>query len=309
MAVGASLEAFGKTSPKTIAISIIIAINAVIIAFLYLGRELYGVIEWSMKILVLMMLVAFCINCVVARPALDRLALGLIPSNPNGEWMLLAALVGTTFSIAGAFYQAYLVREKRWTAKDVNTGTIDSVIGISTLGVISLVIMMTSAVVFGGLDKPPELKTAFDVGKQLQPTFGNAAQVIFGIGILAGAISSFLVNALIGGHILADALGLGDRIDSPWTRHLTTVALLTGMVIAIISISTGMSRVGFIVFAQALTVIGGPALAAALIFLAIGIRKKNRKAISLWLIEIASVGLLVTLLLAGKTIVDIVSSF
>ena len=306
MAVGAALEAFGKDAPKAVAISIIFAINIMIVAFLYLGRDLYRVIEWAMKALVLMMLVAFCINCIVARPSLGKLALGAVPFFPSDEWMLLAALVGTTFSIAGAFYQSYLVREKNWTQNDVKAGMFDSVVGISSLGIISLVIMMTSAAVFGKMEKVPELNSAYDVGKQLQPTFGAWAQAIFGIGILAGAISSFLVNALIGGHILADGLGLGDRIDSPWTRHLTAIALLVGMVIAASSISSGMSRVGFIVFAQSLTVIGGPALAAALIYLGIHARKNNRSAVPVTLLVLACIGFVVTLLLASKTVYDVV---
>ena len=47
--------------------------------------------------------------------------------------MTRRALVGTTFSVAGAFYQAYLVREKGWTIEDSKRGLIDSVEGIVSL--------------------------------------------------------------------------------------------------------------------------------------------------------------------------------
>jgi manganese transport protein len=308
IAIGASLEAFGYEATNVISIGIIVAINAIVILFLYVGRHLYRVIEVSMKALVLVMLIAFIVNCVVARPSLAAIGRGLIPSAIGEHWLLLVALVSTTFSIAAAFYQGYLVREKDWTRQDVAVGTFDSIFGIAILGLISLVIMVTSAVVFGSQENAPKLETLADVANQLKPTFGAWAQLIFAVGILAGAISSFLVNALIGGHILADGCGLGERIDSPWTRHLTTVALLAGMGIAIASLSTGASRVGLIVFAQGLTVIGVPALALALIYLGIIERRKNRKAIPVTLLVLASFGFVITCLLVIRTVIVMVKT-
>ena len=105
--------------------------------------------------------------------------------------------------MAAAFYQAYLARERNWTEADRRTGAIDSLVGILTLGFISLIIMMTSAAVFFDRGSSPELKSAADVAVQLRPLFGVWAQAIFCIGIFAGAISSFLVNAMIGGTLAA----------------------------------------------------------------------------------------------------------
>ena len=146
IAIAASLEAFGIESGKSIEILVIVATNVLVIAFLYASRNTYRIIESAMKVLVLMMVVAFMLNCVAAKPDVSQIAAGLIPNHPGKEhWLLLVALMGTTFSVAAAFYQAYLVREKSWTEADRQAGVVDSFVGIATLGGISLVIMLTSA--------------------------------------------------------------------------------------------------------------------------------------------------------------------
>ncbi len=305
IAIAAALEAFDVESKNWLSITILVITNAAIMFLLYTSRNLYSVIETVMKVLVLMMVVAFLINCIIAAPSVPGTLKGLVPTDPGEHAWLLVAMIGTTFSVAAAFYQAYLVREKNWTESDRQSGMFDSVVGIVTLGGITLVIMMTSAATFHGAPNAPELKSAADVALQLKPLFGVWAQIIFGIGIFAGAISSFLVNALIGGHILADGFGLGTRIESRWTQHFTSAALLIGMVVAILSISTGMSRVTLIVFAQALTVVGVPALALALIYLGIVKRRENKSSMPIWILISASIGFLVTGLLAARTVFGI----
>ncbi len=308
IAIAAALESFDVAAPKWLAVALLLVVNAAVIIFLYISRSLYGAIEWAMKLLVLLMVCAFLLNCVAARPSIRSTAQGFIPSIPREHSWLLVALIGTTFSVAAAFYQAYLVREKKWTEADRRSGMMDSVIGTATLGGISLVIMMTSAAVFYQKEDVPPLESAADVAIQLRPLFGVWAQVVFGVGIFAGAISSFLVNALIGGHILADGFGWGDKIQSKWTQHFTTVALLIGMIVALLSISTGMSRVTLIVFAQALTVVGVPALALALIYLGAIKRREDRQTIPLWILIAASVGFFVTCMIAVRTVLTIIDT-
>ena len=120
--------------------------------------------------------------------------------------------MATTFSIAGAFYQAYLVRDRGWRSNNVKETFVDTVIGITTLGLITLVIMLTAASTLAG--KSIKLETVTDVAIQMENLFGRWAGIIFTIGIFAGALSSFLINAMIGGRLLADGFGKGNRIDS-----------------------------------------------------------------------------------------------
>ncbi|WP_436715890.1 divalent metal cation transporter [Roseiconus lacunae] len=171
--------------------------------------------------------------------------------------------------MAGAFYQGYAVREKGWTRENVSNGVIDSVVGIGVLGLISLMIMVTSATALRGAD----LKTLTDVAGQLEPLLGQKASVMFAMGILAGACSSLLVNALIGGTVFSDGLGFDASIKEPWPKALTVACLGFGMVTAIAMTWTSFSKVTMIVTAQAMTVVALPMIAFGMLALAWNLEK------------------------------------
>ena len=161
--------------------------------------------------------------------------------------------------------------------------------------------MITSVLTFHGRADVFELKSVGDVAKQLEPLFGKGAKVIFSLGIMAGAFSSFLVNAVIGGTILSDSLGKGWRLSDAMPRRLTFLALLIGMGIALWSLSGGSGTVTLITIAQALTVLGLPMLAAALIYL--GTRKElvGEKKVPGWILGTCWFGFAVACSLAVKT--------
>jgi len=223
-----------------------VAFNALALAFLFAFRRIYTILEKMMTALVAVMLVAFLVNVFAARPSVGGIARGLVPSIPKGlSWVVAAGLVATTFSIVGAIFQTYLVRARGWKEADYGKGVADSISGIGMLMLISMVIMITSAAVLH--PKGIEVKSAADMAVQLEQTFGAASRVIFCIGFAAAAFSSFLVNAMIGGTLLADGLGLSEDINSMPTKVCSAVSLLVGMVVAIL-----VTQVGAIDFLQAL---------------------------------------------------------
>ncbi len=244
---------------------ILIGVNLIIVCVLYLLQNLYRSVETLMKLLIGMMTVAFLVNFVVVfgQPR------SFEPIEPTGalDWIPLLGMIGTTFSVGGAFYQAYLVKEKGWGLAEARAGVVDSVLSISILGAVTSIVLLTSWRVFYGQPNPIELLSVGDVARQLEPSFGATAKIIFCAGILAGALSSFLVNAMIGGTVMSDSIGKGARLQDGWPVHLTVLALLVGMAVAIASLAKQGSTVPLITLAQSLTVLGIPALAAALIYL------------------------------------------
>ena len=278
---------------------ILISFNALVIACLYWKRHLYRSIESLMKILIGLMVVAFLINfCVIYFSPR-----GYVPvkSKSAPEVLVLMGLMGTTFSVGGAFYQAYLVKEKGWKLLDAKRGLVDSVVSISVVGILSTIILMTAARVFYGRPEPVELQGVGDVAMQLQPLFGPWAKVVFCLGIFAGAFSSFLVNALVGGTVLSDSLGKGSRLGEGWTLNLTTAALLCGLVVALLNLSDADSTVNLITFAQALTVLGIPALALALLYLGTRPDLTGERKVPGWILKLCGLGFVVALALAART--------
>ena len=277
--------------------------NGLIVASLYLLRNLYSSVEKLMKFLIGLMSLAFLVNLVVAysRPR------GYVPVEPseNPNLLPLLGMIGTTFSVGGAFYQAYLVREKGWGLGDVRKGLTDSVVSISVLGIMTMAILLTSYRVFYGHGEPVVLSSVGEVALQLEPLFGPWARVVFASGILAGALSSFLVNCLIGGTVMSDSLGKGARLSDSGPVHLTALALVIGMGVAMMFFAREGSTVVLITIAQAMTVLGIPALAAALVYL--GTRKdlKGKRKVPAPIIVIAGLGFLVSCGLACLTAVKV----
>ena len=316
LGVLAAIEPFYDQS-SLLPILIIVNLNILVIVALFGFRALYQPVEHLMKILIGLMIIAFAANLVLARPDLWQMLSGLVPQFPQGavtqndqvvreagivdNLLPITALFATTFSVGGAFYQSYLVRQKGWTAQHLRQGLIDSAVGISTLGLITLMIMITAAAVLHGNPNVTELVTAADVARQLEPAFGPAAKALFCLGIFAGAFSSFLVNAMIGGSVLADGLGLGGYLDQRWPKLCTVLALAIGMNVAIAMESTAWRPVNLIIFAQAMTVLGLPVLAGAMLWLATRADMTGQRWVPRWMKLFGAVALLVTLLLAMHT--------
>ncbi|QEG25027.1 Nramp family divalent metal transporter [Mariniblastus fucicola] len=325
LGVLAGIEALTPLS-DTARLGILVALNGVICVCLFGMKRLYQRIEQIMMLMMGLMLLGFVANLVMAQPSISEAISGLVPTLPEGlgsnflpsvdvensvdgkkvlfdPWLTIQGLLATTFSIAGAFYQAYLVREKGWGTSDLQNGFLDSVAGTSVLIGVAMMIMLTSATVLKGQVEPGELKSAADVALQLEPLFGSGAKWLFAIGLLAGASSSFLVNSVLGGTLLADGIGKDASLDSVWTKSFTVAALLIGMVVALGTTSEG--RVPLIIFAQAMTVLGGPILIASLIYLGNTKTTAGGPTVPRTLTWINWVGAAVVIVLAFRTLVRI----
>ncbi len=293
---------FGEEVGSTFRIGLLVGLNAAVVAALYGLRHLYRHVERLMKLLVGVMVLGFATNLWFARPDLGALFRGLVPSWPeHADLLPTLALVATTFSIAGACYQAYLVREKGWTVADHKAGLLDPLLGIAMLGLVSLVIMTTAAATLHGQVDPTALRSATDVAVQLEPLYGTSARILFGLGIFAGAVSSFLVNAMIAGVFLADGLGLGSRMDQPAPRAFTVLALLLGLGAGIAAELSGAGIVEVIFVAQSASVVGGPLLALTLLYLATRGDLSAERRVPGWMRVCALLAVAASLVLAGRT--------
>lgn len=306
-----------------LAVGVLAGLNLGLIALLFTMRSLYRFVEIAMKVLVGIMMLGFAGNLLLAQPNVLELLQGFFPHRPEAlaesstiptigtgadgkptiddGWAELLALVGTTFSVGGAFYQGYLVRQKGWTPANLREGLFDSAVGIAALGVMSLMVMATAAAVLHENPAVNELKHAGQVAEQLRPLFGGFATPLFAVGILAGALSSFLVNAMIGGVVFSDALGQGSEIDTFWPKLWTSVALLAGFAAAVAVKLLDYPVGSQIIVAQGLTVAGNPLLAAAILYLALDARQRNPDAAPWWLVTLGVLGGLFVLALSART--------
>jgi Mn2+/Fe2+ NRAMP family transporter len=90
-------------------------------------------------------------------------------------------------------------------------------------------------------------------------------------------------------------------MDDPGPKSATVLALLIGMGVAIAFKAFQINTGNLIVLAQALTVLGNPLLAGAMLWLATRRDLVDDQAIPLWIKLLASAGFLVVLLLSVRT--------
>ena len=249
---------------------VILLFNFLSISFFFIFRNLYKVVERVMMVLVGTMLASFAINLCFAKPSIGGLLKGFVPpvlaifrQAPDEQAAVdisVLGLVGTTFVITAALYQSYLVRQKGWGKSELKDGLIDVRVGSLLMATITILLMSTAAAELRG----KSLNNVTDVAAGLKPAFGVLGHTLFCMGLFAAAYSSFIVNSMIGGFILADGLGLGDKPTDLWPRLMTIVVLLTGMVVALLVYGEDLNPVPAIVAAQAMTVIAAPVVAGAL---------------------------------------------
>jgi Mn2+/Fe2+ NRAMP family transporter len=90
-------------------------------------------------------------------------------------------------------------------------------------------------------------------------------------------------------------------MQDEWPVHLTVIALLIGMAVAIASLAVEGSTVHLITLAQACTVLGIPGLAAALIYLGTRPELVGQRRVPPLILGFAVVGLVVSCGLALLT--------
>ncbi|MEO2014648.1 MAG: divalent metal cation transporter, partial [Fuerstiella sp.] len=237
------------------------------------------------------------------KPSLTGIAKGFVPSlGTSGEMLPVLGLVGTTFVITAAFYQAYLVRQKGWKKEDLKSGLVDARVGSVIMFLITLMLMSTAAAAFYIPGGPKvELKNPVAVATALEETFGASAKIIFCLGLFSAAYSSFLVNSMIGGFMASDGLGLGSKPTDNGPRLMTTAALLTGMFVGVAVLIFDFDRTPTIIFAQAMTVVAAPLVAGVLLWLTSSRDIMGEHVNGPGTIAFAGLGLVMLIAMAAKT--------
>jgi hypothetical protein len=157
------------------------------------------------------------------------------------------------------------------------------------------------------LTKPREFQGLPEVGRSLEPLFGAIGPMLFFLGVFSAAYSSFLVNSMIGGFILADGLGMGSSPEDRWPRIFTIIVLLTGMGVGLycILVLNEQSPVELIVAAQAVTVVASPLVAGSLLWLTSKREVMGNNVNGPVLTGLGVVGLVLLLAMSANTLMNV----
>ncbi|WP_109473883.1 Nramp family divalent metal transporter [Ornithinimicrobium cavernae] len=222
----------------------------------------YTALERLMTWIVGVMLVVFIITMVAATPDLGGILGGLVPSVPSAGVAIVVGITATTFSVVGALFQIQLVREKGWTAEDYPTARLGVVAGITILGLLSVIVMITAAAVLHPVGHV--VQSPADLAEMMRPVAGTWAAVLFAVGLWGAAFSSLVGNATIGGGMLSAVFGWGQEVNATRVKSCITVVMAVGGVVAMIF---GSVPLELITTAQAVTIFGVPLIGVLLVIL------------------------------------------
>lgn len=265
-------------------------------------RSFYKLMEKLMIVLVAIMLFAFVTTLFMANPDISQTAQGFIPSMPVGSLSLTIAFTASCFSLVGAFYQSYLVQERKKMrsvdAPEENAES-SSTTGILILGVMSAIVLICAAAVLN--PQGIKVNSASEMAKALEPLFGSYATTLFFIGLFGASFSSLVGNATVGGTLLGDALGYGSDLNNKIVKLLIGLVMIVG---AVVAIKFGKLPLELIVLAQSVTIFLVPFIGIALYLIANDKSIMGHKVNKPFTKVFGAIGLLIIIGLAISNVID-----
>lgn len=213
--------------------------------------------------MVAVMLLSFLFTLIIASPDYMDIFKGFLPGIPKGSEMLTIALIATSFSVVGAFYQSYLVQERGWKKEEYLLCRRETLTGILILGFITMMVISAAGAVL--FPRGIKVQSAADMGEAIRPLFGNISSTIFMVGLFAASFSSLIGNASLGGSILADTLNIGKKMQDFPLRLMIMLIIISGAVVSIIFSDMGLQ---LIILAQRLTILIVPFIALFILLVA-----------------------------------------
>ena len=231
---------------------IIFALILGAIAFFLLFSGSYQIVENIMTALVVLMGVIFLICAFAAGPDWGAVFGGMfgfkVPD--GGDWMTVAALMGTTVVPYNIYLHAASASTKWGGSKDkedaLANSRFDSIISIGLGGVISMAIIICASATIhaaGG-----SISSGADMARALTPLLGSWATFFFGIGLFAAGITSTLTAPLAAAFACSGILGWGEDMKQTRFKIFWIIVLAFGV---FATCTLGASPTQIILFAQA----------------------------------------------------------
>jgi len=261
-------------------------------AVFLLGQQRYRVVERFLIGLVFLMSVSFLATAIIMKPNFGAVFRGFIPSLPQDSLFLVLALVGTTVVPYNLFLHSSAVKHKWRSLEQLKDVRKDLVLSISLGGVISISIVITSAMAFYA--KGIAIESGAQMASQLQPLFGSVSHFLFGIGFFAAGMSSAVTAPYAAAFASSGVLDWEGGQASKGFRDVWLGVILAGLAVSMFN----FSPIAVIVFAQ---VTNGLVLPVASIFLLIVLNSQRilGKSVNSWKQNILGVVIVAIVSLLG----------
>lgn len=228
----------------------------VIDTFLFLLLQRYGIRKMEAFILALVATigVSFLIEILIAKPDLQEVATGFIPSALSHESLYIAVgIIGATVMPHNLYLHSALVQtrkigaDQRSIKRALKYNFIDSLVALNAAFFVNASILVLAATVFfktGNTD----VARIEDAHQLLQPLLGTElAPILFAVALIAAGQSSTITGTLAGQIVMEGYLRL--RLN-PWLRRLLTRLVAIVPAVMVISIYGDSKVDDLLVFSQ-----------------------------------------------------------
>jgi Mn2+/Fe2+ NRAMP family transporter len=223
--IGAAMELMGVS--KYVAIPI----GALLIWYLVIFAS-YSRVE---KILLLMTLVFFAYPAAafMAHPNWGEVAKGaFIPklrSDP-AYLLLMVGLMGTTITPYIQIFQQSSLVEKGVARRHYGPERIDAYVGAIFSNLMSISMIIATAATLYVVGKK-DIESAADAARALEPVVGNAATLLFGIGLLGATLLAGAVLPLATAYAVSEAFGVPKGVNLDFRRGKVFFSLFTALIV------------------------------------------------------------------------------
>jgi NRAMP (natural resistance-associated macrophage protein)-like metal ion transporter len=201
-------------------------IQAVVLLLIILLGS-YKRIEKLMVFFVLLMSISFLVSAFAAGPnLLDVIKGAVVPSIPEGSFLTVIGLIGTTIIPMNLLLHSILVRERWKSAENLPEANADLKISICIAGIMTAGIIVTSGTLLFGRDVNAAV---LQFHQMLEPLLGEfAARMVGGTGLMIAGFSSAIAVPLTAGYVMSRVFKWENHFASNAFRITTLIIVLFG---------------------------------------------------------------------------------
>ena len=219
--IGSALSLFGIPPQLSAAVAAV-----VVVGFIALGS--YSRVQYIFVAIGIFVSVAYVISAILAGPdwqtAFQSLIVPQLQSSPV-YWLAVVGTVGTTITPWGqAFIQSYVV-DKGLRPEDLPASRFDVFSGALLTNLIAFFIVVACAATLFATGQTT-ITDAAQAAQALEPVAGQAASILFAVGLLGAALLGLGVVPLTSAYSTCEAFGWETGVDWNWREAPAFYGLL-----------------------------------------------------------------------------------
>jgi len=282
---------------------IAVGISIFIYGLILIGK--YSMFEKILIVFVSFMGLSFLMTMFIVPPDPVEFIKGFIPTIPEkaNATILIAAIVGTTFTAPTFVVRSILMKEKKWDLTQIKHAKKDAAIGALIMFLVSVAVMAAAASTLYIIGRP--VNKVVTMVELLEPLLGQFAISIFVMGILGAAMSSMIPILMLAPLLISDYQNKPVEYKGIIFRVLSGVAILFGLIVPVF----GYRPVSAMIVSQAFQVFLLPVVVLAMMYL---INRKDLMKgykVSIWMNVSFVLIIIFTIIISYQAVVGLVESF